>query len=281
MKTIDFSEIERRSESIKADFTQNEPFPHVVFDDLVHSDTLKKLIESFPDLDWTGWYNSDHTHQRLKYSCSDSDAIPDPLRLLIFELNSGPFVKWLSNVTGIPDLLPDPFLLGGGLHRTEPGGWLSPHTDFHVVKGLPLFRRVNLLLYLNPGWAEENGGYLELWDKRADRIAVKVPPIAGKCVIFRTDDQSMHGFSEPVAGRPRCSVAMYYYTAQEAGHFCGDGTTYWRPQSVRASTRREWLRLRGEGLFLQISRVASSISWRAASTAGKLRPSEVPLKDTK
>jgi hypothetical protein len=48
-------------------------------------------------------------------------------------------------------------------------------------------------------------------------------------VVFRTDDRSVHGFSEPVRdGHRRNSIATYYYTSEESSGFSGDYTTYWR-----------------------------------------------------
>ena len=119
-------------------------------------------------------------------------------------------------------------MLGRGLHVSGPGGTLTPHTDFHVIRGLSLFRRLNLLFYLNPDWSPENGGMLELWNKQQDRIEKSVSPTLGTCVLFKTNNESMHGFTTPVAGRNRQSVALYYYTAEEAEDFSGDGATYWR-----------------------------------------------------
>jgi hypothetical protein len=49
-------------------------------------------------------------------------------------------------------------------------------------------------------------------------------------VIFRTDDRSVHGFSEPVVGadRWRRSIALYYYASEESSAYAGDVTTYWQ-----------------------------------------------------
>ena len=262
--------LDANAEGLQDYFQSAHPFRHIVIEDLVPKSSLSALAESFPAADWSGWENVSHEHQYLKQACNDISKIPDPLRTFIYELNSGPFLKWLSKVTGIPQILPDPHLFGGGLHLTGPGGTLTPHTDFHVVKGLPLFRRLNLLFYLNPEWTEENGGMLELWHKNQDRIEKTVLPTLGTCVLFQTDDDSMHGFTVPVAGRNRQSVAIYYYTAEDAEQFSGDEVTYWRSQSA-AKDSNSWWRLQAQRALLFGARSASAISWRLGMMAGKTR----------
>jgi len=165
-------------------------------------------------------------------ACDQIHRIPSPLDRLILELNSGPVLTWLSELTGIAQLLPDPWLLGGGLHSSGPGGFLIPHVDFHLGSIEHYYRRLNLLVYLNDAWSEANGGALELWDKDRDCIVREIWPAYGRCVIFQTDARSLHGFSKPIAGRDRNSVALYYYTATRPLEFGGDAATHWRIESL-------------------------------------------------
>ncbi len=83
---------------------------------------------------------------------------------LVHYLNSQPFLEYLSALTGIGGLLPDPYFRGGGLHEIPRGGFLKIHADFNRHPDLPLDRRINLLLYLNADWEERYGGHLELLD---------------------------------------------------------------------------------------------------------------------
>jgi len=191
--------------------------------------------------------------------------MPKPLDRVIMELNSGPFLSWLSELTEIPQLLPDPYLGGGGLHSTGPGGILVPHTDFHTTEVDHYYRRINLLLYLNDGWTESHGGALELWDKEKDRVVREIWPEFGRCVIFQTDADSMHGSTKPVVGRDRHSIAMYYYTVSRPERFSGDGSTHWRSKS-----------LAGEGVPGLVKRSAYRLlmatSYRISKLAWYVRP---------
>lgn len=58
--------------------------------------------------------------------------------------------------------MPDPYMFGGGLHATSTGGKLATHADYNKHPIFKLDRRLNLLIYLNEGWTEENGGWLKL-----------------------------------------------------------------------------------------------------------------------
>lgn len=271
LKLVQIDRLNSRASSDAVAFRDAKPFKHLVFDDLLVPESKQQLIDAFPDERWFGWQDVDHEHQRKKLACGNHLAIPEPLDRLISELNSGPFVSWLGRISGVEGLIADAYLEGGGLHMTMPAGWLTPHTDFHVGSNELLYRRLNLLLYLNEKWTEENQGALELWDKAKDCIAREVLPEGGRCVIFQTDDDSMHGFSKPVVGNRRCSVALYYYTAAKPARFSGDGTTYWRPQTLKTRSSRDWMRLQAQRVLLVTARALSAGSWRLARMAGRLR----------
>lgn len=214
------------------------PFPHLVLDDVLCADP--SLADAFPDPRWEGWLRYSDEYQRGKRQCSDIDAIPEPFATMIAELNGPRVLRFLERVTATEGLIPDPYLEGGGLHGSIGGGVLAPHTDFHLYRRLGLYRRLNLLLYLNPGWQEGDGGCLELYADPDAKVPVqRIVPAWGRCVVFRTDDRSVHGFPEPVRdGAYRRSLALYYYTSDETDRFSGDTTTYWRSHGRHRGVRR-------------------------------------------
>ena len=271
MDLINLEYINRNRDEFRRSFPNATPYPHIAIDNLVLPDRLHELEADFPNEDSGCWKDVDHEHQKYKLSCSEVDRMPSTLRQLILELNSGPFINWLEDISGIPHLLPDPLLVGGGLHATKPGGYLTPHIDFHTIGERPLFRRLNLLLYLNKDWPEENNGNLEIWDKPSDSIVREIKPLLGNVVLFRTDMDSMHGFSKPVKNRLRKSVALYYYTATESETFSGDSATHWRVQSRRPAGGQDWLRLRMQGAFLFLGRCGNAMAWRSYRMADRFR----------
>jgi Rps23 Pro-64 3,4-dihydroxylase Tpa1-like proline 4-hydroxylase len=109
-------------------------------------------------------------------------------------------------------------LYGGGIHRVSRGGFLKMHTDFNFHEAMHLYRRLNVLIYLNPDWREEWGGYLSLAGKK------KIAPEINTMVVFTTDDTSWHGHPEPLdcpEDVHRDAIALYYYSAVQPRNFKG------------------------------------------------------------
>ncbi len=246
---------------LAAAFEEAAPFPHLVLEDFLRL-TPEEMAGVYPSPDWPHWNRRQDFYQSGKMYCRDTDVIPPLISSMLHELSSPPFLRFLEALTGIGGLIPDPYYEGGGLHCSGPGGVLMPHTDFHVYGRLRLYRRINLLLYLNPTWEESFGGCLELWEKGGVRPSKLVVPRWGTCVIFRTDDDSVHGFSQPVGeGRWRCSLALYYYSSQEAARFSGDSFTYWRQHGTQSGLDR--LRLRWYRLLTRAAHRLSNVAHRA------------------
>jgi hypothetical protein len=146
----------------------------------------------------------------------------------------------LENMTGIWGLIPDPYLFGGGLHTTKEGGRLAVHVDFNKHFKFSLERRLNLLIYLNEDWSEENSGPLELWDSKGQKCEKRILPIFNRMVIFTTNSRSYHGQPKPVVGKGiiRRSLALYYYSVgrpEETSEICEPKSTVWLEQSNESS----------------------------------------------
>lgn len=192
-----------------------EPFPHIVIDDFLTPAVLEACLEDFPRSPDPDSASFDRAQERYKTSYNP-DHLSPRVRSFFYALNSRPFIDFLTNMTGIKGLLPDPYFAGGGFHQTTQGGHLSVHADFNLHALLKVERRLNLLIYLNRGWRPEYGGALELWDRQMKACAKAVEPEFNRCVVFSTDATSYHGHPVPVAhpqNTPRRSLALYYYTA--------------------------------------------------------------------
>jgi hypothetical protein len=191
-----------------------EPFPHIVFDDLFSPQMLDRVLAEFERMDRGGWHHTDVVSEK-KWSTEDPWRLGPYTVALIAQLNGGPFVTFLEDLTGIRGLIPDPHLRGGGLHEIRAGGLLGVHADFNFNKRLKVYRRLNLLVYLNKDWQESWGGALELWDRRGETCVRMIPPLFNRAVLFDTSNFSYHGHPHPLAcppDRSRKSVALYYYS---------------------------------------------------------------------
>jgi Rps23 Pro-64 3,4-dihydroxylase Tpa1-like proline 4-hydroxylase len=221
---VDFRRLFDIARERAKEYRTAEPFPYIVIDDFLPPESLATILDAMPRLDdeHLKWGNLNanlpdgRPAQASKYHLQNVLSMKAPLRQLIAELNSGPFTFVLAELTGIEGLLVDAQLLGGGIHLVKPGGLLRVHADFRRHLSYNLERRLNLLLYLNPDWREEYGGHLEIWDREMKACARSVLPIANRCVIFNTTDDSYHGHPHPLTcpeGMLRRSLALYYYTA--------------------------------------------------------------------
>jgi Rps23 Pro-64 3,4-dihydroxylase Tpa1-like proline 4-hydroxylase len=193
-----------------------DPFPHAVLDEFLDSRLLKDVLTEFDGLDRAAWHYTERDTER-KYSTEDFQHFGPITRAVFSQLNAAPFLWFLEQLTGIAGLIPDPHLRGGGLHEIKRGGALGVHADFNFYPRLNLYRRLNLLIYLNEDWQEAWGGDLELWDRQGKRCVQCISPIFNRAVIFDTSNFSYHGHPRPLQcpdERSRKSLALYYYTVE-------------------------------------------------------------------
>ncbi len=210
-------------------YRANLPYPHIRLTEFLDGEVLRRVVAEFPRPGDVSWIQYKHYNEN-KLGKNDRANFPPTIGKLIDELNSPEFVAWISELTGIPGLMPDPSLEGGGMHQTETGGFLNMHADFTHHHHHPTWRRrCNLILYLNDDWREEWGGALELWDRDMKRCVVKYPPFVNHAVIFSTTEESFHGYPDAItcpAGVTRKSLALYYYTLDGDSHAKPKATNY-------------------------------------------------------
>ncbi|HXA27463.1 MAG TPA: 2OG-Fe(II) oxygenase [Candidatus Angelobacter sp.] len=190
------------------------PFPHVVIDDFLPEDVAQRVLDEFPSPDDLDWYQYGNARER-KLMASHETLMGPLTRQVLGQLNAVTVIGFLERLTGVDGLVPDPHLLGGGMHQIQRGGFLKVHADFNRHHKLNLDRRLNLLLYLNRDWHEEYGGHLELWDPEMQRCVQRIAPVFNRCVVFSTTSWSYHGHPHPLTcpeDRTRRSLALYYYS---------------------------------------------------------------------
>lgn len=196
------------------EYQSGEPYHHICIDNFLPMEVIDKVradLGSLPESD----RSFDAAQERFK-SQYNPDILPDYTRHLFHTFNSSAFIGFLERMTGIRGLIPDPYFVGAGIHKTLTGGHLDIHADFNVHKRMRVERRLNILIYLNPVWKEEYGGSFEVWDKGMTTKMASFAPTENRMVCFSTASDTFHGNPEPVNhpdGLPRQSIALYYYTA--------------------------------------------------------------------
>jgi hypothetical protein len=216
-RVLDYGRWETRLDELAAVYRGAEPFPHVVLDDFLVPAAADRVLAEFPAVTDGEWIHYRHVNEN-KHGMTDREAAGPAAAAVMAELLSARFVGLLERLTGLPALLADPSLEGGGLQQSERGGFLNVHADFTVHPHRPDWRRrVNVLLYLNPNWDDAWGGQLELWDRSMSRCVRRVSPQHNRVVIFGTDETTFHGHPDPLAcpeRQTRKSVALYYFSAE-------------------------------------------------------------------
>jgi Rps23 Pro-64 3,4-dihydroxylase Tpa1-like proline 4-hydroxylase len=217
MKYLNFTtkELMNKAITLKNDYINAKPFPHIVLDNFFNEESLSLLIENFPKN--TGEYNAQFNNKNeKKLSLNNPNQFSDESNNFINFLNSFIFTNFLQIITNINEaLIPDPYLVGGGLHELKNNGYLNIHADFNTHPKIKLDRRLNVLIYLNKNWSNENGGQLELWNKEMTKCCQSILPKFNRMVIFSTTTFSYHGNPNKVKcleNTSRKSLALYYYS---------------------------------------------------------------------
>jgi 2OG-Fe(II) oxygenase superfamily len=215
---LDSKKAQVYGERLASAYREAEPFPHVVIDGFLPAALATEILQHFPedektnDVKFEMGYAGLHKRQILPSDCDEF------CRNCFAFFNSAPILRFLEAMSGINGLISDPYFAGGGFHEISTGGLLGVHADFRLHTQLNLSRRLNMLIYLNPGWRTEWGGQLGLWDRTRKDEVQTIDPAFNRCVVFNTDATSYHGHPDPLACPPdvkRRSIALYYYTASE------------------------------------------------------------------
>ena len=223
-------------------FARADPFPHTVIDDFLDPGVAAAMAQEF-EADRPGWVFLHHVNER-KLILNETAHMGAACRAAVTALQSHAFVATLDMLTGTGGLVADPTLDGGGLAITHPGGFLNVHADFLAHSKVRTWsRQVNLILFLNDGWQESWGGWLELWDRDVSHCVRRILPVFNRCVIFRTSATSFHGVPGGVQSPPdvsRKSLALYYF--RDEGAVCALSPTRYVPLPGDGPLRRAAIR---------------------------------------
>jgi hypothetical protein len=211
--------LQDNTKSLSSVYQSAKPFPHLVLDDLFSEVLLDRVVEEILPPGEARWVRHDDDHIRQFNLRSAADLGESSSQLVAF-LHSAKFLCFLSEITGVWELLPDPYLQGAGYHLIPRGGKFDVHVDRNTAYSTGLVRRLSLLIYLNKDWKHEYGGQLELWSKDGMRREVTIEPIFNRTALFEIAEDNYHGVPSEVScpeGRSRNCFVVYYHTVKQPG----------------------------------------------------------------
>lgn len=213
------------SKKMKTQYSSGYPFPHIIIDDFLPELLIEKSLKELKEFEYFGTDPVNWKVQVNKFFTPWCDNnIQDienhaPITKSILEyLNSKEVLTFLEELTGISNLIPDDKWTGGGIHKINSGGKLSIHSDYSIHPTNGLYRRINLLIYLNKDWEKSWGGSLQLWEKDMSKCVQDILPVFNRAVIFNTTQDAFHGHPHPLNSPEdvsRYSYALYYFTKEK------------------------------------------------------------------
>lgn len=210
-------------------FAKAQPCRHIVIENFLDLAIADRLFENFPPFETLNVKRKSINEDKAEdYHFERWHPVFSEVRDAV---QSEEFCQWLSEVTGVEGLRSTDDSLGSGLHQGKNGSFVDVHVDVNMNPEKGLWRRINLLIYLNKYWKPEYGGDLELWNADMSQCVKKIPPLHNLAVIFYTDDNSPHGYSpiQVPENESRKSFYTYYYTPVGEGFSYRDSKFLPRP----------------------------------------------------
>lgn len=192
-----------------------EPFRHCIKKDFLPIDIAYGMYNEIKSIDNNHLRHFTRNGSNMYELVAKFELIPLGFQVLSY-LNSGSFLKSLEEVTGITDLISDPYLLGAGYSKIYNGDRIKVHTDFNWNDKLKLHRACSLIIYITPNWKEEYGGSLDFYDKTGQQIITTIPCSFNTCLIWNYHKLGFHGCTKPVSCPDdsfRAAFRMFYYTS--------------------------------------------------------------------
>jgi Rps23 Pro-64 3,4-dihydroxylase Tpa1-like proline 4-hydroxylase len=202
-------------DTLRASYQAAKPFPHLVMDGLFSDAMLDALLPEIDGMQKEQWKNVDQDPRERTLRMASAVEIGGAGERFLNVVHSAAFLYFLSEITGIWNLLPDPYLQGGGYAAMRRGDYFNVHSDRSIAYDTKLTRRLAMIVFLNKNWLPEYHGQLELWNPDAKKCDVFIDPLFNKTALFEVAFPNYHGVPIPLecpVDRSRQSFILYYHT---------------------------------------------------------------------
>lgn len=190
-------------------YRQSGPIPYFLIDDLLPEPLAMAIAQAFPP---TGQMQFKSTLRERKFISSHMNRHDPLIEEALFAFHDPRVVSIIEQVTGHTPLHADPMLYAGGISRMEKKGFLNPHIDNSHNKDRSLWRSLNLLYYVTPGWQAHFGGNLELWPHGVNDAPITIESRFNRLVVMATHHHSLHSVSPIHTDQPRNCISNYFFS---------------------------------------------------------------------
>ncbi|MDQ6664888.1 MAG: 2OG-Fe(II) oxygenase, partial [Acidobacteriota bacterium] len=200
-----------REETLREEFHVSGRVASFAVDSLFPEEIARRIFDAFPPNDRL--VRKKNLGQD-KFVGAQMNLYDPILEETVYSFQEPEVVKLVSSITGIGQLIPDRDLYAGGISVMCHGNFLNPHLDNSHDKDQKNYRVLNLLYYATPGWKEEFGGNLELWDQGPEGPRRTMVSAFNRLAVMITNKSSWHSVSPVQAEGRRCCVSNYYFSPE-------------------------------------------------------------------
>ncbi|MFT7072317.1 MAG: Rps23 Pro-64 3,4-dihydroxylase Tpa1-like proline 4-hydroxylase [Patiriisocius sp.] len=182
---------------------------HFFIDDLLPAEIAAQIATAFPPKDKMMLKKN---LGEFKYVAAQMNQYDPLLEEIIYAFQDERVVNIVSEICGIPELVPDEYLYAGGISLMAENNFLHPHLDNSHDKNRDRWRVLNLLYYVTPDWDDSYGGHLEIWPGGLEEEQTTVHSRYNRLVVMATHQRSWHSVSPVSYSGERCCVSNYYFS---------------------------------------------------------------------
>jgi hypothetical protein len=212
------------------DFVGTPPFPMITLDNFLPENMAKAMESECDNVPEHRWKEFTRKQSYMK-ELTDLSIAPEAQNFTN-QMHSQAGMNWLIKLTGIKDLIPDPYIVGAGYSKSYKDCKLSVHTDFNWNDTIKVHRMLSMIIYLRTDWQEEWGGHLHFNDFNNKGPIQKVTPLFNRVVIWRHHERGFHGFPDPLNcphNITRNTFRLFFYVsnAKHADENLPHRSLYW------------------------------------------------------
>lgn len=196
------------------EFVGTPPYPMIALDNFLPADHALKMEQECNSISERHWTEFTRKGSYMK-ECKNLDVAPVAAEF-VNQMHSQAGMTWLTKMTGIKDLIPDPYLVGAGYSRSFTGDSLQMHSDFNWNDKIRLHRMLSFIVYLSSDWKEEYGGALEFNNFDNDKTVQTIPPLFNRSIFWRYHKRGFHGYPKPITCPPdtsRNTFRLFFYVS--------------------------------------------------------------------